>query len=111
MRRSVVGCVMAIVTTPPSSSGPERGERMLGMDRQHHRLAGHRDRLQAGRQFLARAKAEERGVQIARGQPVEQRIGLILRERQLDTGVLASSWQPGKQRRHQPSARSTEGCR
>ena len=80
------------------------------MDRQHRRLAGHHDPLQAGRRVLARAKAEERGVQVARGQPIEQRVGLILHERQLDAGVLASERADGaddaavRQRHDEPDA-------
>jgi len=67
---------------------PARCERVLGLDRQHGRLVGHQDRLQAGRGVLAGTKAEERGVQVACVQPVEQLVGLTLYERELDAGYL-----------------------
>src|SRR5579859_6800779 len=79
-----------LVTQGAESYGLARCEWVLGVGRQDRRLAGHEDRLKAGRRALARAKAEEGGVEVACGQPVEQRVGLILDERQLNAGVLAS---------------------
>jgi hypothetical protein len=88
--------------------GPACGERVLGVDHENRGLAGHDDRVEVGRGLLARAETDERGLQVAGRQPVEQRVGLVLHEGQFDAGVPASERAdraddaPVRQRHDQP---------
>ena len=66
-----------------------RSQRVLGVDSEHRRLARHDPRLELRRRLGARAHPDERGVQLARRQRGEQRIGLVLHQGQVDPRVPA----------------------
>ena len=60
-----------LVAQDAQAHSPARRQPVLGVDRQHGRLASHHDRAQAGRWILARSETEERRLQVAGRQPVQ----------------------------------------